>query len=533
MSDPASVELVGQEVGNYRITEKIGQGGMGAVYGAEHVLLGRKAAIKVLLPELCRDQSIINRLFNEARAATAIHHPGIVEIYDFGHREDGSAYIVMEYLEGESLSHRMRRIRPLPVPSALLLCSQISSVLAATHASGILHRDLKPDNVFLVRDPDLPDGERAKLLDFGIAKLTEDEGRGSIKTRTGVLMGSPAYMSPEQCKGAGHVGDESDLYSLGCILYQMLCGEPPFVGEGAGEVIAQHIFRDPVPVHQRAPQLSAAVGELVMRLLAKDPVNRPRSAAELKAELDRLRDPAAGQNRSPEQAFRRTTVLPAADSFDATSGKTGTDGGPVVGPPTSRKQARRRRWAGISLVSALALAVGAVAVVRCGDRGEEAGAMIPGVSAKATADAAPVAPPPVAPATTAPTEPAPEPEPPPAPAPSPAPRIVNVTITSQPSGARIYRLPGHASAGRTPRQFAIETTEAPLRFVLQKSGFRGLAIVVPGNEDKTYSFQLEPKREPKPPKPPRPPKPPTKPVDGQGRINPFDHDRAEKPSGKK
>jgi serine/threonine-protein kinase len=200
--------MVGVTVGSYQIVRQIGEGGMGAVYLGMHSILGRPAAIKVLLPELSQQRDIVGRLFNEARAATAIRHPGIVEVYDFGFLPDGSAYIAMEFLEGETLASRLRRQGRLSVAVAIQCGRQIAAALHAAHGKGITHRDLKPDNVFLVADPEI--GERVKLLDFGIAKLTAEDP-GGTHTRTGMVMGTPVYMSPEQCRGASTLDSRSDL----------------------------------------------------------------------------------------------------------------------------------------------------------------------------------------------------------------------------------------------------------------------------------------------------------------------------------
>jgi len=166
--------VVGAVIGNYQLVHKLGEGGMGAVYLGQHTLLGRRAAIKVLLPALSARPDIVNRFFNEARAVTSISDPGIVQVFDFGYHADGSAFIVMEYLEGEALDRRLARLGRLPVVEALRLCRQIASSLAAAHAQGITHRDLKPENIFLVPDGEVASGERSKILDFGIAKLSDD-----------------------------------------------------------------------------------------------------------------------------------------------------------------------------------------------------------------------------------------------------------------------------------------------------------------------------------------------------------------------
>jgi serine/threonine protein kinase len=265
--------MLGTVIGSYRITKKLGEGGMGAVYLAEHSLIGRQAAIKVLLPQLSARQDIVNRFFNEARAATAIADGGIVQIFDFGYHTDGSAYIVMEYLDGEALDVRLTRLGRLHPVDALRIARQIASSLAAAHSKGIVHRDLKPENVFLVRDQEVAGGERVKILDFGIAKLTDDHP-GKIKTHTGALMGTPVYMSPEQCRGAGDLDHRSDIYALGCVLYHLLVGRPPFDGEGIGEIIAMHLRETAVPASTKVPGIPPEVDGILAHCLAKSPDER-------------------------------------------------------------------------------------------------------------------------------------------------------------------------------------------------------------------------------------------------------------------
>src|SRR3954469_43237 len=280
------IRMLGRSLGNYHVVSKIGEGGMGVVYLARHVTLGRPAAIKVLHPSLSSNQDMVSRFFNEARAATAVRNPGIVEVFDFGVLEDGSAYLIMEHLEGENLGARIRRGR-LPVAATMTIVRAIARALQAAHEQGIVHRDLKPDNVFLVPDPELPSGERVKLLDFGIAKLAPVSGEVS-QTRTGAVMGTPTYMAPEQCRGAGAVDHRADLYALGCVAYQMLCGQPPFVSDGVGDLIARHLYFQPQPLRSLCPEIPADVDDLVIRLLQKDPAARPASAADLLREIDRL-----------------------------------------------------------------------------------------------------------------------------------------------------------------------------------------------------------------------------------------------------
>ena len=273
--------MIGTTVGSYRITQKVSVGGMGTVYKAEHALIGKLAAVKVLHQELRNNRDVVNRFFNEAKATTQIKHPGIVEIFDFGYLPSGDGYIVMEFLEGVSLARRMRKGKMAEGKAAVLL-KGVCSALGAAHAKHIVHRDLKPDNIFLCPDPDQPTGERPKLLDFGIAKLSDANLAGSgSATKTGAVMGTPTYMSPEQCKGAGLIDHRADLYALGCIFYELVCGVPPFVAEGAGELIGMHLYVEPEPPTTHEPSVSAAAETLIMALLDKDPANRPQTAREL------------------------------------------------------------------------------------------------------------------------------------------------------------------------------------------------------------------------------------------------------------
>jgi hypothetical protein len=303
--------VLGQIIGNYRVVAELGRGGMGVVYRAEHVQLGRPAALKVLLPQMSSDAQIVQRFFNEARAASSIDHPGIVEVYDFGRHTDGSAYLVMELLKGESLDHRL--MRPIAPLEAASLIAQVAGALAAAHARGIIHRDLKPDNIFLVPNELLPGGIQVKLLDFGIAKLADERASG-FRTQTGVLIGTPAYMSPEQCMGRPDLDHRTDLYAVGCILFHMLCGRPPFYSEqGTGVMIAMHL-RDPVPdPRSLAPHLPPALVGIMLRLLEKDPAARFQSAQELRQALVAagaiapMTAPNAGANADPYGA----TMAPA------------------------------------------------------------------------------------------------------------------------------------------------------------------------------------------------------------------------------
>jgi eukaryotic-like serine/threonine-protein kinase len=288
-------ELIGETIGPWRVFKQIGEGGMGAVYLAEHHLIGRKAAIKVLQPEFSRNEEIMRRFFNEARSSALIKNPGIVDILDLGSLPNGSAYIVMEYLEGESLTARTRRGR-MPMRHVAEIARQIAATLGAAHAAGIIHRDLKPDNLYIVKDPEVPGGERVKILDFGIAKLGT-ELKGAPATRSGQVMGTPAYMSPEQCRSTTDVDHRADIYSIGCLLFEMVCGRRVFEGTNP-EVIGAQIHEEPPRPSSFHAKIPPDLEATILKALAKNPAHRHQSMAELAAELE----PAA-QGRAPRRAI--------------------------------------------------------------------------------------------------------------------------------------------------------------------------------------------------------------------------------------
>ena len=268
--------LIGQTVGNYLVTQKLGEGGMGSVYLAEHPTIGKKVALKVLHAEFSTNPEVAERFFTEAKAVNAIGHPNIVDIVDYGVIQTGPTgsnrlvYFIMEYLSGVTLSHVIRTESPLPPERALTIALQVADALAASHKCNIVHRDLKPDNIILMsrgRERDV-----VKLLDFGIAKLTNDS-RGSSRTRTGLVLGTPAYMSPEQCEGRATVDHRTDIYALGICLYEMLVGRVPFIGEGYGEILVQHLTQKPIEP-SRYRMMSPHVEMVVMKALEKRPEMR-------------------------------------------------------------------------------------------------------------------------------------------------------------------------------------------------------------------------------------------------------------------
>ena len=369
----------GTQIGAYRVLQQIGEGGMGTVWLAEHTMLGRRAAIKLLHPMFSTRPDIVARFFNEARAATAITDPGIVQIFDFGHHVDGSAYIAMEMLDGEPLDKRLRRLGRLAPSDALRVMRQVASTLGVAHTRGIVHRDLKPENIFLVRDPEVYGGERAKVLDFGIAKLTGDP---SIKTQTSAVMGTPAYMSPEQCRGAGHVDQRSDVYALGCMIFALCSGGPPFDAEGGGEIIAMHL-REPAPLlSSRAPGIPPELDALVMRCLSKEPAQRFASGTELAAAIGALLGSSSnvglGATATSGSQLPRVHAM-SATTLSSASGVTQATGAPTMAPARSRGLV-----IGVVAVLVVGGGIAAVAVAGGGDkpavasRGSAAVAPLPG-----------------------------------------------------------------------------------------------------------------------------------------------------------
>ncbi len=441
------------------------------MYLAEHSLIGRKVAVKVLLPELSHNEELVSRFFNEARSTATIRHPGLVDVFDFGYLPDGSAYLVMEYLEGETLARLMAREDMLTLPMIWAIGRQIASAVLAAHEHGIVHRDIKPDNVFLLPDPEQPRGLRVKVLDFGIAKLTGDAIPATgAKTRTGTVMGTPTYMSPEQCRGAGEVDLRSDVYSLGCVLYEMACGQPPFVREGLGELIAAHITEPPPLPSALDPSLSPHLEGLILEMLSKDVKGRPQTMARVCDALDMLvtgaplPTPAQGSDAAVAAGGAQTTNITLAGEVPS----------------------RPRRGKGLVLGLGALVVVVVVAVVflvlqpfeptqdpaqkRRDDRSE--GMARPSAAGAATAPDATGA------------------------RATPRPRVratVRLRVDSEPAGAEVYRAADGLLLGQTPYVHKAPPSTGRAVFLVKLPGYKARRVLLAADRDGSVRVRLTPR----------------------------------------
>jgi len=278
--------LIGQVLaGRYEVTRQIGAGGMGAVYEARHTLIGKRVAVKVLLDKYAEAGEVVARLEQEARLASSIGHENIVDITDFGQTNDGRRFVVMEYLEGESVAALLAREGPLPVERIAHICRQIASALGAAHAKGIVHRDLKPENVFLLSR----DGkDYVKVVDFGISKaLRPHEGDAAISprlTQTGMVLGTPLYMSPEQARGDESLDHRIDVYALGVMLYELATGDVPFRGANYLNIVSQVLSAEIPPPRDRRPDtISTAFEAVILKAMAREREHRYQTMEELAA----------------------------------------------------------------------------------------------------------------------------------------------------------------------------------------------------------------------------------------------------------
>jgi serine/threonine-protein kinase len=308
--------MIGRVIGDrYGVTALIGEGGMGEVYEAEHLAIGRLVAVKVLNPKRAQDREAISRLRHEARVAGTLGHPNICAIYDMGRLDDGSPYLVMERLHGETLAQRLTRETRLPIEDLIDVMLQVLSALSAAHQRGIIHRDLKPDNIFLSRR----EGMRAipKLLDFGISKSEDIEETMADLTGQTMAAGTPFYMAPEQARGDRGLDHRIDLWATGIILYECLSGQRPFDARNYNALLVQILSATPRPLHEIQPDVPAALEQIVERALRKLPADRFQTALEVQTALRAVNLTDAATSKMP--AKRRPIASdPASDDSDAT-----------------------------------------------------------------------------------------------------------------------------------------------------------------------------------------------------------------------
>jgi tRNA A-37 threonylcarbamoyl transferase component Bud32 len=284
-------ELLGVTLsGRYLVTRKVGQGGMGAVYEATHTLIGKRVAVKVLLEKYAQREAIVRRLKQEAQLASSIGNEHIIDITDFGDTDDGRTFVVMEFLEGESLAECLSRETKLPEQRILRIAAQTASALAAAHAKGVVHRDIKPENIFLLKRKGQ---DFIKVVDFGISKslrASNDDEEAVRLTQTGMVLGTPLYMSPEQARGDDDLDHRVDVYALGVIMYEAASGRVPFTGNNYLSVISQVLNEEPTALRKIRPELSDEFEAIVNKALAKNRDDRYASATEMLDDLNALLD---------------------------------------------------------------------------------------------------------------------------------------------------------------------------------------------------------------------------------------------------
>ena len=380
---PAPGEVI---AGKFVVERVIGAGGMGVVVAARHQQLGQRVAVKFIREAVAQDSSAVGRFLREARAAAALSSEHVTRVLDVGTLDSGSPFMVMEYLAGDDLGALLKQRGPLPPDDAVGFVLQACEAIAEAHSLGIVHRDLKPSNIFITTDPD--GGPLVKLMDFGISKMTDANVAGDVNTLTanGEIMGSPHYMSPEQVRNAKDVDPRSDIWALGVVLFELLAGSPPFLGETLGETFAKILGDPPRPLARLRPELPAGLVAVIAQCLEKSLDRRMQSVVELAPRLEPFAGPQAGRSVDRIRRFGRLASRPSEGSHSpaaaarfsrapersssATPPSLETVGAPTVetGPAWLRSAARRepvrRSFRGFGaavmvgiLLSAVALAV--------------------------------------------------------------------------------------------------------------------------------------------------------------------------------
>ncbi|HKQ68575.1 MAG TPA: serine/threonine-protein kinase [Polyangiaceae bacterium] len=449
--------------GRYVVENILGEGGMGIVYLARHKVIGKKVAVKVLRTDFAHDREIAERFLQEARAASSIGSPHIVDIADFGELDDGSTYIVMELLDGVSLSKLANAKKRLPLHRIIGIGRQIADGLAAAHARGIVHRDLKPENVFLVRrgsDPDF-----VKILDFGIAKVTKDAT--SKETRAGMLFGTPHYMSPEQAAGTP-VDGRTDVYALGVILYELVSGRVPFDGDNMIAILTQHLLKNPIPLRTLVPDAGVppALEAIILKAMSKQADQRYPTMEAMSVDLDKLlrkETPVA----LTEMVFRAASMFPP-DVLLQRSAPAPVDPSPGrAAPPRVPMRQPRTPWGMYAGMTAILMCCGLVLGVFLQASSSTAQVTNSVVSAAA------------APSTEKPKE---EPV---------VPRSSFVLLATDPPDAHVFR--AGIDLGTTPMTLEVPRA-GEIVVEVRRSGYRARFVTLDGSESKTVIKLSAPER---------------------------------------
>ena len=445
--------LVGATIdGRYAIERVLGEGGMGLVYRARHIVLNKPLAVKVLRPDVSRDAEIITRFRQEAQSASAIGNQHIIDISDFGTLPDASTYFVMEFLDGSDLTKVIEHQSPIPPQRIIHIAKQLCDALGAAHDIGIVHRDLKPDNIYLIKRGQ--DENFVKVLDFGIAKVG---GSSSKLTRAGQVFGTPHYMSPEQCAGSG-VDHRTDIYAIGIILYEMVTGRTPFDADNLMGILTKHLYEQAVPPSQIRTDCPKELESVILRCIAKQADQRYQTCYELLDDLKRLE--AGLAPLAPIATARTSPGMPA----------------PAIGAPEpaageTQKKGKTGLFVGAAVLALLG-AGGAAAFLTLGNGGADA--RPPQVTAERPET--PTSTPPTTP-TTATPQPAQNPATAAgtttAQAPAEQPKV---RLVSDPAAAEVWN--GDALLGNTPLEVPRPTGEARLEIELRLPGYQARQVTL-------------------------------------------------------
>jgi eukaryotic-like serine/threonine-protein kinase len=515
-----SASLIGATVGEYVLDEAIGEGGFGAVYRAHHPMIGKVAAVKVLSSAFSGNAELSKRFINEARVVNRINHRNIVDIFAFGQLADGRQYFVMELLEGKSLGAQLVQRGRLPLEEALPIFHAVASAVDAAHEAGVVHRDLKPDNVFLARDG--ANRTIVKLLDFGIAKIEQGPG-ASNQTRPGQVLGTPSYMSPEQARGRP-IDGRSDVYSFGALVHRCLTGRSLFFGLGAVDVALAHINEKPPPMSSACPDLPPGFDAVVLAALEKSPDARPQTLGAVVAGLFAAAQ-AAGVQIPTELAALGTSRLPVGRAAAGAGGGAGArlsvpapsqaptrdarqpetaaqpplDEGSLSAIPLHRAGHSRTLWTGVAVLSVVGVAAAAAVLSPLPDArsGGSEPAPLPSVSGASAHPA------PAGSAASSPTELVP--------LPPPSTGYVTVRVDSVPVAADVFA--GTTPLGSAGAPFPLPRASSTTTLTVRAAGYLPSEIAVVPDRDREVSVTL--RREGSPAKTgsaaPAPAQPTTKP----------------------